>query len=71
MRITETCGNPHGESGFIVVNSQLQKSRAGRYYRDTGISRYFIFVIRIMIQFGHIAIFTSLFIVAISCWNLP
>ena len=44
--------------------------RAGRYNRDTGISRYFISVIRIVIQFGCIAIFSSLFIVTISCWNL-
>ena len=29
----------------------------------TGISRYFISVIRIVIQFGHIAIFSNLFIV--------
>ena len=36
----------------------------------TGISRYFISVIRIVIQFGHIAIFSNLFIVTISCWNL-
>ena len=40
---------------------------AGRYYRDTGISRYFISVIRIAIQFGRIAIFSSLFIVTICC----
>ena len=32
----------------------------------TGISRYFISVIRIVIQFGHIAIFSNLFIVAIE-----
>ena len=44
--------------------------RAGRYYRDTGISQHFISVIRIVIQFGRIAIFSSLFIVTISCWNL-
>ena len=43
--------------------------RVGRYDRDTGISRYFISVIRIVIQFGRIAIFSSLFIVTISCWN--
>ena len=42
----------------------------GRYYRDTGISRYFISVIGIVIQVGSIAIFSSLFIVTISCWNL-
>ena len=36
----------------------------------TGISRCFIFVIRIAIQFGHIGIFSNLFIVTISCWNL-
>ena len=40
------------------------------YYRDTGISRYFISEIGIVIQFGCIAIFSSLFIVTISCWNL-
>ena len=40
-------------------------TRAGRYYRDTGMSRYFISVIRIEIQFGRIAIFSSLFIVTI------
>ena len=28
--------------------------RAGRYYRHTGISRYSISVIHIVIQFGHI-----------------
>ena len=38
-------------------------TRAGRYYHDTGISRYFISVIRIVIQFGCFAIFLSLFIV--------
>ena len=46
------------------------QTRAGRYYRDTGISRYFISVIRIVIMFGRIAISSSLLIVTISCWNL-
>ena len=41
--------------------------RAGRYYRDTGISQYFISVVCIVIQFGCISIFSSLFIVTISC----
>ena len=36
----------------------------------TGKSRYFISVVRIVIQFGHIAIFSNLFIVTISYWNL-
>ena len=44
--------------------------RAGRYYRGTGISQYFISVICIVIQFGRIVIFSSIFIVTISCWNL-
>ena len=43
--------------------------RAGRYYGDTGLSRYFISVIHIVIQFGCIAIFSSLFIETIICWN--
>ena len=42
-------------------------SRTGRYYRDTGTSHYFISVIRIVIQFGRIEIFSSLFIVTIRC----
>ena len=46
----------------------MENIRAGRYYLDTGISRYFISVIRNVIQFGRIAIFSSLFnIVTISC----
>ena len=40
--------------------------RTGRYYSDTGISRYFISVICIVIQFGRIAIFSSLFMVTKS-----
>ena len=44
-------------------------NRAGRYYLNTGISRYFISVIRIVIQFGpYRDIFMS--IVTICCWNM-
>ena len=44
--------------------------RTGRYYRNTGIIYIAIFYFYIVIQFGRIAIFSSLFIVTISCWNL-
>ena len=48
----------------------MLKISAGRYYRDTGILQDFISVIRIVILFGRITIFSSLFIVNICCWNL-
>ena len=35
--------------GFFLQTGRLD-IRAGRYYRDTGISQYFISVIRIVIQ---------------------
>ena len=43
------------------------RTRAGRYYHNTGLSRDFFSVIRILIQFGRIAIVSNLFIVTISC----
>ena len=55
--------------GIKTEAAQVVYTRAGRYYPDTGISRYFISVIRIMIQFDRIAIFSSLLIVTISCWD--
>ena len=54
---------------YPIVVKRVVELRAGRYYRDTGISRYFISVIRIVIQFGRIVMFSSLFIVTICCWN--